>query len=46
MESVSFGPGGNALSLAIAAGWVAVGAIIFRILLLGVKALLNKSKES
>ena len=44
MEEASFGPGATILTIAIAAGWVAVGAMILRGLLFGIKSLYNKFK--
>ena len=45
MENSTFGPGATILSIAIAAGWVAIGAMILRGVMLGIKALLSKSDE-
>lgn len=44
MEEMSFGPGATVLTVAIAAGWVAVGAVILRALVSGVKILISKMK--
>ena len=44
MEDVSNGAGSTILSIAIAAGWVAIGALILRVLLGGLKALITKFK--
>ena len=36
------GPGATMLTIAIAAGWVAVGALLLRVLLAGVKSIVAK----
>lgn len=46
MENVSGGMGSTILSLAMAAGAVAFGALILRGLLAGVKAVVSKSQDS
>ena len=45
MEDISNGIGEKILTIAIAAGWVAVGALILRVFLAGVKTLFNKLKN-
>ena len=45
MESFSSSPGENTLTIAIAAGWVALGAMFLRFLLGGIKAIFNRTNE-
>ena len=46
MDNASFGLGATILSLAMAAGAVAFGALILRAILTGLKAAVSKSQDN